>query len=67
MTRPTIVMIVTRQWDEMPCLECGAEDVVIIESKQQIEGLCKAFGENVTFVYHVETVERVVEQTPARP
>jgi hypothetical protein len=40
----------SRQWDELPCPECGAENVVIVDTLQQIEGRCKECGKDVVFV-----------------
>jgi hypothetical protein len=31
----------SRQWDELACPECGAENVVIVDTLQQIEARCK--------------------------
>jgi hypothetical protein len=41
---------VNRDWDELPCPECGALQVVITQDKGlYIPGRCKACGKDVTF------------------
>ena len=41
---------VNRDWDELPCPECGALQVVITQDKGlYIPGRCKACGKDVEF------------------
>ncbi len=40
----------SREWDELPCPECGAEQVVITQDKGlRIPGRCRACGKDVEF------------------
>jgi hypothetical protein len=63
-----IMETVNRDWDELACPECGALNVVIIGTKQQIEGRCNERGKGSVFTYsHTwRTVEHVVERTRER-
>jgi hypothetical protein len=52
----------SRKWDELPCPECVALNVVIIDTLQQIEGSCKACGKDAIFI-HLYSRNRNEEQT----
>jgi hypothetical protein len=45
-----------------PSPECEAENVVIVDTLQQIEGRCNGCGKDVVFVHHLEAVPRVIER-----
>jgi hypothetical protein len=60
----------SRQWDELQCPECGAENVVIVDTLQQIPGRCKACGMDVVFVregWTTRFLERIKEHGPSNP
>ncbi|HEY3419131.1 MAG TPA: hypothetical protein VGK23_01090 [Methanomassiliicoccales archaeon] len=41
----------SREWEEIPCPECGAENIVKVEAKGDIKGRWKINGEKIVFVY----------------
>jgi ribosomal protein S27E len=52
------MVIMNREWEEIPCPECGAENVVIIGTKLQIPGRCKVCGRDVIFLYRPDGMPR---------
>lgn len=61
----------SRQWDELACPECGAENVVITQDAgQYISGQCAACGKDVLFErdpWNSRFIEKIKERRKYDP